>query len=101
MELITWSWCPNCLGREDHDLIELRWICRTCGLINLVLERSRPVKFEEFLDYVRKHIGTYCTDKYWEYKYNLLKDRSREEIIKEMPFLAVNSIATDYASKEG
>jgi len=57
--------------------------------------------FEEFLTYVRKHVGKYCTDSYWKWTYDTLSDKSREYILKEIPFLAVNAIGTDYASKNG
>ncbi len=55
--------------------------------------------FEEFLSYIRKHIGSYCTDKYWRVKYDNLEKKTPEFIKKELPFLAVNAIGTDYASK--
>lgn len=57
------------------------------------------MSFEEFLKYIREHIGQYCTDSYWKVQYNLLKDRSPEGVKKEEPFLAIHAIATDYSSK--
>lgn len=55
--------------------------------------------FEDFLALIREHIGPYCTDEYWRWTYSTLKDKSRKAIEKELPFLAVNAVATDYASK--
>lgn len=55
--------------------------------------------FEEFLAYVRKHIGNYCTDEYWKWIYEHLEEKTEEFIKKEIPFLAVNAVGTDYASK--
>ena len=57
--------------------------------------------FEEFLAYVREHIGQYCKDQYWQCKYNQLADKSVEGIKKEVPFMAINAIATDYAYRHG
>ncbi len=55
--------------------------------------------FEEFLVYIREHIGNYCTDSYWHVKYDNLEKRTKEYIDKELPYLAVNAVGTDYASK--
>jgi len=57
------------------------------------------VSFEDFLQYVRVHIGDYCTDKYWEFKWKTLKELSYDQIISQMPYLAANAIGTDYATK--
>jgi hypothetical protein len=55
--------------------------------------------FEEFLIYVRKHIGSYCTDEYWKWTYEHLEEHTEEYIKKEMPYLAVNAIGTHYVSQ--
>ncbi len=57
------------------------------------------MSFEEFLTLIREHIGNYCTDAYWKQKYDSLPDKSQERIEKELPFLAVNAVGTDYATK--
>jgi hypothetical protein len=57
--------------------------------------------FEEFLAYIREHIGSYCTDAYWQWKYNILPDKSLEYVKTQMSSLAINAIGTDYASKNG
>ena len=57
--------------------------------------------FEEFLSYVRKHIGSYCTDAYWKWTYDHLEKKTVDYIKKEMPYLAVNAIGTDHVSKTG
>lgn len=102
MKTIEWTWCPHCLDRENHDLIELRWICGSCGRINEIFEKNKPVTFEEFLKFIREHIGSYCNDSYWEGIYNKrIKKLSREKILKEIPFLGVNAVGTDYVDKNG
>jgi len=63
--------------------------------------KGKEMTFEEFLAYVREHIGTYCTDAYWRFEYNNLADKSQEFVEKETPFLAVHAIGTDYTSKNG
>lgn len=55
--------------------------------------------FADFLKKVRSHIGNYCPDEYWEWKYKSLPDKSDQAVNKEMPFLAVNAVGDDYASK--
>lgn len=55
--------------------------------------------FEEFLEYVRKEIGNYCTDEYWQWEYSMLVDKSVEGIKKEIPFMAVRAVGADYGSK--
>lgn len=58
------------------------------------------MSFEEFLALIRERIGNYCTDAYWKWKYETLPDKSQGFIEKELSFLAVHAIGTDYASKE-
>ena len=57
------------------------------------------MSFEEFLKLVRERIGSYCTDEYWKWTYDHLADKSLEYVEKELPYLAVHAIGTDYASK--
>ncbi len=57
--------------------------------------------FKEFLAYVREHIGHYCDDSYWEWKYSILLDKSKEGVDEIMSSLAINAIGTDYADKAG
>lgn len=55
--------------------------------------------FEEFLALIRKDIGVYCSVAYWQWKYGLLKSKRTSHIKKQLPYLAVNAIASDYSSK--
>lgn len=57
------------------------------------------MSFEEFLVLVREHIGHYCTDAYWRATYDALADKSKEHIERELPYLAVHAVGTDYVSK--
>ena len=50
--------------------------------------------FEAFLKLIREHIGHYCGDQYWRWKYDHLEDRSEKAIRGELSLLAVNAIAT-------
>ena len=61
--------------------------------------REPDMTFEEFLALIRKELGSYCTDSYWMWKFSMIIDKRKSNIMRELAFLAVNAAATDYDDK--
>jgi len=59
------------------------------------------MKFDYFLKYVRKNIGSYCTDSYWRIKYNLMiqSDHPILWLKNNLSYLAINAIGTSSSSR--
>lgn len=51
---------------------------------------------EEFLEYIRTKTTMPGSDAYWTKRYNSLKDKSREFILNEIPFMAIRAIGDNY-----
>lgn len=65
------------------------------GLIPLLPE----MQFNEFLAYIRQHIGDHCTDEYWQMTFSTLKYKSIPGVELELANLAINAIPKDYKDK--
>lgn len=52
MDNLIWTWCPHCGSREDHDLINGKWICHTCKQSNPFVRLLQEYVEEEMNDII-------------------------------------------------
>lgn len=60
------------------------------------------MRFTTFLAYIRKHIGNYCSDGYWEWTYNeiWMFKHPVKYLAEHLPYLAMNAISTERSTHE-